>query len=111
MSCRNSRRYRRHAIHRAFVRDRNRAIDKRCSVAVDIEEQKLTEEALCESVFHARQIVDSIPGLVTIFAPNGEVEQVNQQVLDYFGWMYCTPRLTVLRPSSLGIAPSFSRSF
>ena len=32
-----------------------------------------------------RLIVDTIPGLVAIMSPRGEVELVNQQVLDYFG--------------------------
>ena len=32
-----------------------------------------------------RLIVDTIPGLVAIMTPQGEVELVNQQVLDYFG--------------------------
>src|SRR5215470_3022893 len=32
-----------------------------------------------------RQIVDTIPGLVAIMTAEGEVEYVNQQVLDYFG--------------------------
>jgi PAS domain S-box-containing protein len=32
-----------------------------------------------------RLIVDTIPGLVALMTPRGEVELVNQQVLDYFG--------------------------
>ena len=32
-----------------------------------------------------RTIVDSIPGLVAIVAPSGEIEMVNRGVLDYFG--------------------------
>ena len=32
-----------------------------------------------------RLIVDTIPGLVAIMSPRGEVELVNQQGLDYFG--------------------------
>jgi PAS domain-containing protein len=30
-------------------------------------------------------IVDTIPGLVAIMGPQGDVELVNRQVLDYFG--------------------------
>ena len=30
-------------------------------------------------------IVDSIPGLIAVFTPSGEVEFVNQQGLEYFG--------------------------
>jgi len=32
-----------------------------------------------------RQIVDTIPGLVAIMTPEGGVEYVNRQILDYFG--------------------------
>jgi PAS domain S-box-containing protein len=54
----------------------------------DIEDRKRAEEALCESEHIARQIVDSIPGLVAIFTPSGEVERVNRQVLEYFGMTF-----------------------
>ena len=34
---------------------------------------------------YSRLIVDSIPGLVATFTPDGEVEFVNRQILEYFG--------------------------
>ena len=34
---------------------------------------------------HYRSIVDSIPALVALMTPAGEVELVNRQVLEYFG--------------------------
>ena len=51
----------------------------------DIDERKRAEDALRESERESRLIVDSIPGLVAVFAPTGEVEFVNRQVLEYFG--------------------------
>lgn len=33
----------------------------------------------------SRLIVDSIPGLVAVFTPGGELEGVNRQILEYFG--------------------------
>src|SRR6185436_19086163 len=42
-------------------------------------------EELQTSERELRQIVDTIPGLVAIMTAQGEVELVNQQVLDYFG--------------------------
>ena len=32
-----------------------------------------------------RLIVETIPGLIAVMTPNGEVEHVNRQVLEYFG--------------------------
>jgi PAS domain S-box-containing protein len=45
----------------------------------------IANEALRESERNSRLIVDSIPGLVAVFTPAGEVEFVNRQVLEYFG--------------------------
>ena len=43
------------------------------------------QEALRESERQLRWAIDGIPGLVAVAAPNGELETVNRQVLDYFG--------------------------
>ena len=43
------------------------------------------ENVLRESEKSVRRIVDGIPGLVTIMTPEGEVEFVNNQALEYFG--------------------------
>ena len=51
----------------------------------DIEDRKRAEEALRESEYEARLIVDSIPGLVAALNVNGEIERVNQPCLDYCG--------------------------
>ncbi|MGA2538772.1 MAG: ATP-binding protein [Terracidiphilus sp.] len=42
-------------------------------------------EALRASEIKLREIVDSIPGFVCALSPEGEVELVNRQLLDYFG--------------------------
>ena len=44
-----------------------------------------TQEALRESEQKFRLAIDGIPGLVGILSPNGEVEAVNRQILDYCG--------------------------
>ena len=66
-------------------RDESGNIVKWYGVNTDIEERKRAEEALGVSERYSRLIVDSIPGLVAVFAPSGEVEAVNHQVLEYFG--------------------------
>jgi PAS domain S-box-containing protein len=43
------------------------------------------QEALRESERSARSALDGIAGLVAVLAPNGEVETINRQVLEYFG--------------------------
>src|SRR6516225_7218310 len=43
------------------------------------------EQALRESERRSRSAIDGIPGFVAILAPNGELEAVNRQILDYNG--------------------------
>src|SRR5262249_44131201 len=43
------------------------------------------EDGLPSSEQRLRLIVDTIPGLIAIMTPEGEVEYVNRQVLDHFG--------------------------
>jgi len=52
---------------------------------LDIEELMCAQEALRKSERSARSAFDGIAGLISILAPDGEVETVNRQVLDYFG--------------------------
>ena len=43
------------------------------------------QEALRESERSLRSAIDGIPGLVGVLAPNGEVEAVNRQIIEYCG--------------------------
>ena len=52
---------------------------------LDLTERKRAEEVLRESERSARSAIDGIAGLVAILAPNGELETVNRQFLEYFG--------------------------
>ena len=52
---------------------------------VDVTEPKRAEEALRESEARARSAIDGIAGLISVLAPNGEVETVNRQFLEYYG--------------------------
>src|SRR5262249_55565632 len=51
----------------------------------DITEQKRAEEALRRSEQSLRSVIDGIPGLVGVLAPNGDVEAVNRQIVEYCG--------------------------
>jgi formate hydrogenlyase transcriptional activator len=51
----------------------------------DIDDRKRVEEVLRESEKSVRLIVDGIAGIVAIMTPEGKVEFVNNQALEYFG--------------------------
>jgi PAS domain S-box-containing protein len=54
-------------------------------LVIDIDDLKRTEEALRESERESRLIVASIPGLVAVLTPAGELEGVNNRVVEYCG--------------------------
>jgi PAS domain S-box-containing protein len=52
---------------------------------LDLTERKRTEEALRESERALRSAIDGIPGFVGILGPNGEIDAVHRQILEYCG--------------------------
>ncbi|WP_024519657.1 AAA family ATPase [Bradyrhizobium sp. Tv2a-2] len=59
--------------------------DEGVAFVLDLTEQKRTEEALRESERSLRSAIDGIPGFVAVLAPNGDIEAVNRQILEYCG--------------------------
>ena len=57
-------------------------------VNLDIEELKCAEQALRESEYKLRQIVETVPGLLWSTDPAGEPTQLNQRMLDYSGMRF-----------------------
>src|SRR5580698_10802474 len=51
----------------------------------DLEERKRTEDELRSNEQSLRLIFDSIPGQVCTLTSEGEIEVVNQRILEYFG--------------------------
>src|SRR5712692_8414987 len=51
----------------------------------EVAERRRAEEALAASEHNLRLMVDSIPGLVSLLTPAGEVELVNPQLVEYTG--------------------------
>jgi PAS domain S-box-containing protein len=52
---------------------------------LDIEELKRAEQALRESEYKLRQIIEAVPGLIWSTGPDGEATYANQRLLDYTG--------------------------
>ena len=67
------------------LRDAEGRVVRWCVLLTDIDERQHAEEALKRNEYESRLIVDSIPGLIAVFTPGGEVEFVNRQTLEYFG--------------------------
>jgi len=70
------------------IRDDGGQIVKWCGVSIDVDDRKRAEDDLRASERDARQIVDGMPGLVAIFTPDGELEGVNRQILEYYGMTF-----------------------
>ena len=77
--------YRWHQARAGPLRDRQGCIVQWYGLSVDIDDAKKAEEALRESEARSRSGIDGIAALVSILAPNGKLETVNCQLLEYFG--------------------------
>jgi hypothetical protein len=67
------------------LRDAEGHIVRWYCVNVDIDDLKRTQEEARENERELQLILDNIPGSVFTLTPAGEMEQVNQHILDYFG--------------------------
>ncbi|GLS36289.1 hypothetical protein GCM10010869_18780 [Mesorhizobium tianshanense] len=77
--------YRWHNVLGLPLRDPQGNILRWFHLLVDIDDRKRAEDALSASESYARSIVDSIPGMIAAFTPNGELEFVNRQIIEFFG--------------------------
>ena len=58
---------------------------KWCGVNTDIEDRRTTEEGLRAIERRFRLVVDGLPAVVTLMTPEGELEDANRHMLEYFG--------------------------
>ena len=77
--------YRWHLNQAAALRDADGKVLKFVGATTDIDNQKRAEEELRKSETGLRKVLDSIPGLVFVMSPKGELQLPNRQLLDYFG--------------------------
>jgi PAS domain S-box-containing protein len=89
VECRNLRArddtYRWHLQQAVALRDAEGQVLKFIGTSTDIDDQKRSEEKLRESDHEARVTLDSIPGMVAVLSPTGNVEMVGRQALEFFG--------------------------
>jgi len=77
--------YRWFSVRGLPLRDESGNIVRWYNVLTDVDDLKRTQEALRASEQTLRLMVDSIPGLICTNSAQGEVEHVNQTLLDYTG--------------------------
>ncbi|MEA2892908.1 MAG: hypothetical protein QOI05_3701 [Bradyrhizobium sp.] len=77
--------YRWFAIDRVAARDENGRIIKWYGAAYDIEDRRCAEDALRESEYKLRQIIDAVPGFLWSADLDFKPTYLNQHLLDYFG--------------------------
>jgi PAS domain S-box-containing protein len=80
----------REATNRLFLKDEviKRTVELEASNAAlirEVADRQRAEEALRDSEMTSRLLVDSVPGLVAILSPDGNVKAANRQLLAYCG--------------------------
>ena len=67
------------------VRDVDGRILRWCVLQTDIDERKRAQEALRQSERELRQMIDSVPGMITVANSAGQQEHANRHFLDFTG--------------------------
>jgi PAS domain S-box-containing protein len=62
--------------------------DQGVAFVLDLTERKCAEEALRESEYKLRQIIETVPGLIWSNGPGGEPTHINGPMLDYSGMSF-----------------------
>jgi PAS domain S-box-containing protein len=67
------------------LRDDRGGIARWYYLFTDIDDQRRAEEALRKSERELRQLIDSVPGMISVADSTGQLEYANQRLLDYTG--------------------------
>jgi PAS domain S-box-containing protein len=81
-------RYRWFDVRGEPLRARDGTILSWYGVLIDIDNRTTAEEALRESEYKLRQIIETVPGLLWSVGPGGEPTHINQRMLDYSGMRF-----------------------
>ena len=81
-------RYRWFEVRREPLRASDGTVLGWSGVLIDIDDRRKAEDALRESEYKLRQIINTVPGLLWSIGPDGELTQINQGVLDYSGMRF-----------------------
>ena len=79
--------------HRSRADELDRSVEERTrqleqtnrALHLEVAERSRAEDALRVSQLSATSLVEGIPGFVAVLGPDGSVERVNQQIIDYTG--------------------------
>lgn len=77
--------YRWFAMRVSPLTDTSGKLVKLCGINSDIDRRKQKEERLLPLEVNFRDMCDSIPGLVCVVSPDGDLDLVNRELLNYFG--------------------------
>ena len=77
--------YRWFDVRRLPERNKEARIIRWYLLLTDIHDRKQVEQALRSSEQKLRLMVDTIPGFIVTLTPEGDVEHLNRQTLEYFG--------------------------
>ena len=76
-------------VEQEALRDANQSLEvTNKALRIENGERKRAEQALRESEYKLRQIIETVPGLIWSADPDGEPTHVNQRLLDYFGMRF-----------------------
>jgi PAS domain S-box-containing protein len=77
--------YRWFDVRMAPLHNAGRPASRWCALLVDIDDRKRAEQALEASQRSLQRIVDTVPGMIYVASPSGELTYINQHLLDYIG--------------------------
>src|SRR5271155_3738948 len=81
-------RYRWFAVRAEPLRADDGEVLRWYGVLIDIDDRKMAQEAVRESEYKLRQIIETVPSLLWSLGPDGEQTHLNQLALDYIGVRY-----------------------
>ena len=92
-------------------RDPDGRIVRWYNLVTDIDDRKRAEEALRQNEHHLRQVVETIPALVSRTTAEGVLDYVNQRIVDYFGQELAQLGLHVVHPDDrAGVVRAWRRA-